>query len=579
MFLRNLIIIVCIGFLNCAYYNTFYNAKKAFNEGERIRLDQPQADGTIPSLALASYEIAMTNAGLVLRDHSGSSYVDDALVMIGDILAIQGQHQKAINKYEQVLRLFPESKFHPYCVYSSAKSHFGSGNARQADKILERFIREYPGDNKTPDAYILRGEIAFSQESFETAIVIFNLYLDKYPNHGRYGDVLSYLVRSNMKLNRFSRARNLVELNLEKFHSEDLRYQADLMVGESLLREGSYRKALLKFKSLLSQTKFEHKHPEVMLAMAACQIGLDDSDKAISQYKTIINLYEKNSIYAQEVSQAMFELGELYQKSAALELAEKMFGDAIQKSPRSFWVRNQSDQKTRAIRQLRRLHENLKNMESVLLAKRKLKKDNFKDSSDIERLLKNVAGIRFQLAEQYLFQLEMADSALSQYRSIEKESVDSSIAAKAIFAQAWIYDNFLGDSKQASFLYNSITKNYNETPYAAESALLLSKPINGELSEDRMFTEAEQLLFEAGEPDLAYGLYELILIRYPNGVFAPRALLALGWIAETYYSNPQTALELYRRIIAQYPSSDQANSIRNKVSFMERLLLDENSKK
>ena len=579
MFLRNLIIIVCIGFLNCAYYNTFYNAKKAFNEGERIRLDQPQADGTIPSLALASYEIAMTNAGLVLRDHSGSSYVDDALVMIGDILAIQGQHQKAIKKYEQVLRLFPKSKFHPYCVYSSAKSHFGAGNARQADEILERFIREYPGDNKTPDAYILRGEIAFSQESFETAIVIFNLYLDKYPNHGRYGDVLSYLVRSNMKLNRFSRARNLVELNLEKFHSEDLSYQADLMVGESLLQEGSYRKALLKFKSLLSQNKFEHKHPEVMLAMAACQIGLDDSDKAISQYKTIINLYEKNSIYAQEVAQAMFGLGELYQKSAALELAEKMFGDAIQKSPRSFWVRNQSDQKTRPIRQLRRLHEHLKNMESVLLAKRKLKKDNIKDSSDIERLLKNVAGIRFQLAEQYLFQLEMADSALSQYRSIEKESVDSSIAAKATFAQAWIYDNFIGDSKQASFLYNSITKNYNETPYAAESALLLSKPINGELSEDRMFTEAEQLLFEAGEPDLAYGLYELVLIRYPNGVFAPRALLALGWIAETYYSNPQTALELYRRIIAQYPSSDQANSIRNKVSFMERLLLDENSKK
>ena len=82
--------LVCVVF-GCAYYNTFYNARKAFNEGERIRLNQQTPDGGIPPLALASYELAIENAGLVLRDHSGSSYVDDALVLIGDVRAIQGQ--------------------------------------------------------------------------------------------------------------------------------------------------------------------------------------------------------------------------------------------------------------------------------------------------------------------------------------------------------------------------------------------------------------------------------------------------------------------------------------------------------
>ncbi|MYJ00382.1 MAG: tetratricopeptide repeat protein, partial [Gemmatimonadetes bacterium] len=172
----------------------------------------------------------------------------------------------------------------------------------------------------------------------------------------------------------------------------------------------------------------------------------------------------------------------------------------------------------------------------------------------------------------YLFQLEMADSALSQYRAIEEGSNDPSMAAKAAFARGWILDEMLNDPDNASSVFDSIAVRYPGTAHAVEAAILRSKPIVGELPPDRLFSEAERLLFEADRPDSARGLYELVLQRDPDGEYAPQALYALGWLAETHFDDPDTALDRYREIVERHPRSEQANSVRDKIRLMEELL-------
>ncbi len=564
---------VCL-LLGCVYYNTFYNAKKAFKEGERIRHSQELPDGSVPSPALAYYELAIENAGLVLRDHPGSSLVDDALVLIGDALAIQGQHLQAIKRYEQVLRLFPDSEFGEHCLFSLGKNYLGAGDTTRADELLDRFLREYPGGDRSPDAYMLRGEIAFGSGRYEESVTRFNVYLKTHPGNDRQAEALYYIARSNLEMNRFVEARDLFERVTEQSRTKALRYQAGFMVGESLRREGDYPDALKVFESLLEQHGYEDYHPEVMLAVAACQVGLARDEEAVSRYEATISLFENDRGYDEEVSQAMFELGELYRNSGELELAEQKYADALRKSPRSFWVRNESDRKNRAIRELRRLNQNIENMLSALASSKVREDTGPTDASNTAKLLENVVGLRFQLAEHFLFQLDMADSALSQYRSIENESADPSLAAKAAFARAWVLAEVVRNTEFAESVFDSVTVKYPGTAHAAEAAIALSRQIEGELPQERMFAEAERLLFEADQPDAAYRLYELVVSRYPDGEFAPRALFALGWLAETRYGEPEMAMERYRKIVDRYPRSDQARSVRNKIRLMEELRPD-----
>lgn len=560
----------CVIF-GCAYYNTFYNARKAFKEGERIRLSQQTPDGGLPPQAIASYELAIENAGLVLRDHAGSSLVDDALVLIGDALAIQGRHEQAVKRYQQVLRLFPDSEFTGHCVFSLGLGLLNAGDSTRADELLDRFIREYPGSDRIPDAFMLRGKISFGGARYEEAVSRFQDILEQHTSHDMKAEARYYIARSKLELGLYAEAREHLEQAIEQARSNRLRYQASFMLGESMRREGSITGALEVFESLLDLRAYRDYHPEVMLAMAACLAELDRHEAAVSRYESVIALYESDRNHAEEVSRAMFELGELYRIAGDLELAEQRYADARRASPRSFWVGDESDRKYRAIGDLRRLSQNLGNMQVALESVRPSGDTESTSPSNFAKLMDSVIGLRFQLAELYLFRLEMADSTLSQYRAIEKESADPSMAAKAAFARAWVLEEILKDRENARSVYDAIAVLYPGTAHAVEASIALSKPIEGELPQDRLFAEAERLLFEADQPDSARGLYELVIRRYPDGEFAPRALFALGWLAETRFDDPETALGHFHEIVERYPGSEQAESVRDKIRLMEEL--------
>ncbi len=563
--------LVCVVF-GCAYYNTFYNARKAFKEGERIRLTQQTPDGGIPPLALASYELAVENAGLVLRDHSGSSYVDDALVLIGDVRAIQGQHLQAIKRYEQVLRLFPDGEFTGHCVFSLGNSLLNAGDSTRADEQLDRFVREFPGSDRIPDALMLRGKIALGGTRYEEAVARFQEVLEKRPGDEREAEARYHIARARLEAHRFPEARDQLAQAIEQARTRKLKFQASFMLGESLRREGDLPAALEIYESLLDQRAYSDYHPEVILAIAACLAEMDLHESAVSKYESLITHFESDRSHAEEVSRAMFELGELYRTAGDLDLTEQWYDEARRKSPRSFWVGDEADRKHRAIRELRRLDGNLGNLLAAMNALKSPDGPESNTPSNYAKLTDDAVGLRFQLAELYLFQLEMADSALSQYRAVEEGSNDSAIAAKAAYARGWILDEILKDRESARSVFDSITTRYPGTVHAVEAALLQSKPIEGELPPDRLFAEAERLLFEAGRPDSARGVYELVLQRDPEGEYAPRALYALGWLAETHFDDPETALDRYREIMDRHPRSEQAGSVRDKIRLMEELL-------
>ena len=562
--------LVCVVF-GCAYYNTFYNARKAFEEGERIRLNQPTPDGSIPPLAMTSYELAMENAGLVLRDHAGSSLVDDALVLIGDVQAIRGQHLQAIRRYEQVLRLFPDGEFTGHCVFSLGNSLLNAGDSTRADEQLERFVREFPDSERVPVALMLRGKIAIGGARYGEAVERFQEVMAMRPGDEREAEARYYIARARIAAHRYADARDQLVLAIEQARTRKRRFQAAFLLGESLRREGDLPAALETYESLLDQRAYSDYHPEVMLAKAACLAELDSYESAVSTYASLITQFASDRNHAEEVSRAMFELGELHRTSGDLDLTEQWYDEARRKSPRSFWVGVEADRKHRAIRELRRLDGNLGNLLAAMEAVNTSGDPESKTSSNYVKWTEDAVGLRFQMAELYLFQLEMAESALSQYRAIEEGTNDPSLAAKAAFARGWIHDEMLDDTENARSVFDAIAVRYPGTAHAAEAAILQSKPIEGALPMDRLFAEAERLLFETDRPDSARGLYEQVLQRYPEGEYAPRALYALGWIAQTHFDDPETALDRYREIVNRFPRSEPARSVRDRIRLMEEL--------
>ena len=112
-FNRSILVILLLGltasFLNgCVYYNTMYHARRWFNEAESTRkaANRDLAKGAENKL----YSDAIIKCSKVLSDHPTSSWVDDALFIIGKSFYHLDQNAKAERKFRELLSSFPKSK-------------------------------------------------------------------------------------------------------------------------------------------------------------------------------------------------------------------------------------------------------------------------------------------------------------------------------------------------------------------------------------------------------------------------------------------------------------------------------------
>ncbi len=98
----------------CAKYNTYYNAKKAFDDAEHVRdeairkhEDPPQPTG----LQKTNYEKAIQKAQKILDEYPGNSLTDDALFLQAKAWHRLEGYRMSIRKLDLLFQNFPASEY------------------------------------------------------------------------------------------------------------------------------------------------------------------------------------------------------------------------------------------------------------------------------------------------------------------------------------------------------------------------------------------------------------------------------------------------------------------------------------
>ena len=87
-------ITVSLLLLSCAYFNTFYNAEKYFQEADRIRLEK--AGKSIPLRAIDNYGKTIQKCMVVLTDYPESKLVNDAILLMAKAQYYRAEYDDAI---------------------------------------------------------------------------------------------------------------------------------------------------------------------------------------------------------------------------------------------------------------------------------------------------------------------------------------------------------------------------------------------------------------------------------------------------------------------------------------------------
>lgn len=575
MKLRLLIIFALLGafyFSSCAYYNTFYNAKKFYRSASKARKErlrtqvvelspeeqarlkrrgQLQSRASRPSSKeMQDYQRAIEKAYKVLEFYPKSKYVDDALILLGECFYYRREFSKAQRKFEELIELYPESEFIPRARLFMAKTLLGLRKFDEAEQMFREITLDDKFDKELREeaAYELAG-LYYEKEEYELAAEEYRVTSKKSGDKLIKAMSLYRLGECLLKLGKYEEAPKIFKRAVKASPNEDFKSQATFKLGEAQSLNGNYKAAIRTFSDLLSK-EFERKRiPRIKLQLAENLRKNGDLEEAIKWYNAIIEEHKRTDASAR----SYFALGEIEEFINGNYKKAKENYDMVRGEFANSAIAPEAKRRADNIKALLDLRNEIAKLEGREVASDSTASDDKKKGDKEQREQKDDAPIDLTmdgfwvnyagrdrpppLTLQDLTERDLERAALSRNKLQAAGALDSTKAAGAI--QSVELDS-------AALAQKAEEEKKQKLVQLAEKRLAL----------------AELLLFSFNKPDSAADLYLQIIESKTDTALSSKALYSLGYIFRSIKHDTAISDTIFQKLVTLYPESPQANGAR-----------------
>lgn len=457
----------------CAYFNTFYSAKKNFRDAELQRSQQvedPEARANSGQAAL--YDKAIEAASKVVIEYSKSKYVDDAMLLIGRSLLAKGEYVGAQEKFDELNTNFPQSDLKDQATYWSGVAAERDRRTVDAFALYDSMLASYPKSELRDNARLRRASLYLAQKQPARALE------DLKDLAGRKGEI-GYnaglkLAEALFAQRDYAAARTEFLRVADRAPTEVLRLEARLRAGDCDEAAGDYAHAAESYLRLLRDSRTDDGRARARLRYGSALALAGDLDRGLAELKNVVDDYPR-SAYAAE---ALFRTGYLQEVVRDdFDAAGKAYEGVAEQAPGSAFAL-----------QARTRRDNLTQLAATLAAA----KDTTAAGKAAEAALRQ--------AEHYLFQLGRPERALEEYARAERENPTGPLAARASFARGWVLARRLGRAAEAKGVFESVIARFPDTGEARAAQRLLTNPADSTFAVEKLAGTAMQFPLVPGNP-------------------------------------------------------------------------------
>lgn len=487
----------------CVYYNTFYNAKKFYNDAESSR--QKDKRDTARGTELTNYQNTIKKCSKVLSEFPGSKYEDDALFMIGKSFYYLGDFQKAERKFRELLSNYPNSKYATESRFFLGKSRLKLENYVLAAETFKQFLSEESKPKWQAEALYYMGDLYYAQEKYSSAVGYYTDFVTQHPGDHRVPDVEFKLGDIYSHLENYDSAVAAYALAAKSLQDADSKFNALYQEAIALYYLDSLDAGLTLLNSMIDDPLYSKHLGNVRLRIAEGHYLQSNYEQAIREFDEITSDFPRTAVEAE----AYYNMGVIIQNEFDdLETAKEMF-DWASRVTNGGEFRRLSVEKSANIAKAEEYRQNVK-------------------SDELDEVIRS----QYLLAELYRLTLNKPDSALVEYRNLVDDYPGSDLAPRALLAMGWVYENQLEDTTKAEQAYKRVLDEY---PYSDEygdalELLGLNGSVYDTLYSEKLYHMAEAQYVDYNNPDSALALFRLLKTRFRDSRLIPKADLAIARI-------------------------------------------------
>lgn len=419
--IRALILLLLLTGTGCAYFNTFYFAKKYYSQGERGRQAAASQDLASPEAA-RRYDQAIAQCRKVLAKHAGSRWADDALYLMGASYYGKAAYDSALIVFRDLQKAFPQSKFVKDAIYKSGLCHYERGNYEEMEAEFARVMEIDPDYEHEDDILYTLAQRAEKEGDRTSAVRSYRRLVDRFAGSERSEDGLSEIGRLYFEAEEYDSALAAYEELVSKTKDQKNYQEGQLQLAQCLIRLGRAEEAIRRLQDQIPRNLHEGRTEEIEYA-ARVRITLAQAynrtgrhDEALNTLRVVLD----NNRGTASAGEAAYLIGYTYESYLdSLQAAEKAYEEAASMSAR-----------TSSFRDLAR--NRLTNLKRLIAL-------SGEASSGGDASVEKAAEAVLKIAELHYFSQNEVPEALAQYEKVLDQFPESKIAPRAAYAIAWIH--------------------------------------------------------------------------------------------------------------------------------------------
>lgn len=613
------------------YFNLYYNTSLLYEEAdELIKAERKNlfefTEPAIPGSASQSVTKVIEKCSKILQFNQNSSYVEDALFMIGKCFYYQKNYPKALRKFNELIGKYPDGDVAFEAKLWIAKTNLQSKNFPNFLKLIEEVKSssiENGEDEILVEAYVEQIKYLLYNERFPDAIKVCEELIENSSDDLINAQTMYQVGEIHYKLNDFSKAADAFAKVEDYSPSYDIELNSKVKLGKSISKIGKYQEALDIFIDLRDEDKNSESYDMIELEIGITYKLLEKWDNAYKQFLTVDTAYS-SSVYA---GAARFEMGDLFEKFVPNYDSASFYYQKSASSAAPLEYLTQIRTKNQQFTKYKSLSTSLINFQKQLVYltdTTAFLKDSIAYAEELERLKKeqeltqntelettpgrerdfgddpnknnqvDVSSLKpsisqpirptltadslksliiknsYDLGNLFFTEINQLDSAKFYYSFIVDSFNTAPIVPQALFALGSYYLT-IENKQTADSIFNFIYENYPNDKIVNAAASKINKPI---IDFDKDPAKDEYLIAEKlmsnEKYDSSYNKFYNIYLKHPNSQYAPKSLLAAGWILENKLSQNEKAVTVYDSLINNYPKSQYALNVASKLAFYKQ---------
>ena len=444
---------------SCAYYNTFYLARKYY---DIAALRQPYVVDRSAAVDNQNFNKSIDYSKKVIGQYPKSKWVDDAYLLWARSLLGKEDPRQTVTMLQDFDLRYPKSP-----LKAEAKFYLGVAYRRDhkhalAARTLEEFVTEAPRHELAPYAHLERARALRDIMDYTESAAAATRLLERWPKSRLQVQARRVRAESYYLAGDYERA-------LADYHFLGLNAGDDDERLAFLFREAECLEAARAFDRELALLRNAQSHEirpitpppsapapaspagvqspppsaflnpndrygRLMVRIGTAKLRKGEVDAAVDDYRSVVRDYPGTPLAAE----AQYRIAYAYETAADnFDQARAEYGKVQGIASSTF-----ADSAQKRLASLERLA---------------------KFASTIQDTVEGKAEAAFLLAEQYLFQINKPERALEEYRKIEQQFQHTPWAAKAIVAQAWVLSRKLDRRGEADSLFWVVVRKHAAT--------------------------------------------------------------------------------------------------------------------